>query len=200
MPEKKEVIFTDVFGEELFRIPSGQNLLIKELSGQQRVLSVHSGSNDLSACIGGKSWDTQQFVRHCASYGILYQPESPRAGDCLDWYELYQLPDVRNTGYCFRSYEHAKTVFNPKDYQRVYAGTLGRSTTNLETLFILHNQDDRPLARRIRSISVSDLIVTHRDGKSQTYYVNSIGFEVLPGVAERLAGLPKTPHPREQER
>ena len=58
MPEKKEVIFTDVFGEELFRIPSGQNLLIKELSGQQRVLSVHSGSNDLSACIGGKSWDT----------------------------------------------------------------------------------------------------------------------------------------------
>jgi hypothetical protein len=40
-----------------------------------------------------------------------------------------------------------------------------------------HNRDIRPFGRKMRSMSVSDIVVVTRAGEKHAYYVDSVGFE-----------------------
>ena len=47
----------------------------------------------------------------------------------------------------------------------------------LDSLYCLHNQENRPNGRKMRSLSVSDIIVTHAGGEAHAYYVEPIGYK-----------------------
>lgn len=73
-------------------------------------------------------------------------------------------------------YERAKKQFDPNDYRREYAYMLPKDM-NLEEVFSRHNADTRPFSMRMRSMSVSDVLVVNRGGKKTAYYVDNFGFQ-----------------------
>ena len=98
-------------------------------------------------------------------------------------YELFQLKDTaecRNLK--FRSFDHLSRLGVPvrgSHYNKVYSGTL-KSGENLDSVyerFNLYHPDDF----RGHSLSVSDVIVLHKDNRDQAYYyVDSFGFRQVP--------------------
>ena len=51
---------------------------------------------------------------------------------------------------------------------------------SLEDLWAKHNRDSRPFAHRMRSMSVSDIVVLTQGGKKTAYYADTIGFKEVP--------------------
>ncbi|MDO4650015.1 MAG: YodL domain-containing protein [Eubacteriales bacterium] len=69
-----------------------------------------------------------------------------------------------------------------QNYALVYSGNTGKGNSTEEVLeslyerFNLHHPDDF----RGHSLSVSDVIVLHEEGRDQAYYVDSFGFQQVP--------------------
>ena len=74
--------------------------------------------------------------------------------------------------------KHGCTV-SMEYYQDVYRGYLGPEDT-LYSLYYKFNQDDRPAATEMRSVTTSDVIVLHKNGEDHAYYVDSIGYVEVP--------------------
>ena len=51
---------------------------------------------------------------------------------------------------------------------------------SLENLWAKHNRDSRSFAHRMRSMSVSDIVVLTQGGKKTAYYADTIGFKEVP--------------------
>ena len=90
--------------------------------------------------------------------------------------ETYTAADV---DYYFRSYAAAKGKLRSADYQRSYAGMYAKGNS-LEDLWAKHNRDSRPFAHRMRSMSVSDIVVLTQGGKKTAYYADTFGFQEVP--------------------
>lgn len=101
-------------------------------------------------------------------------------------YEIYQsdCPD-----FTFLSWKYAKDKIDVAKYRQVYSGKM-YSWETLEKLYELHNTDSRPNARKMRSMSVSDIVVTHVRNNARAYYVDSIGFERVDNLLPELKKLP----------
>jgi hypothetical protein len=98
-------------------------------------------------------------------------------------YSLYQVnfegENVRD--FAFRPYDELQKdnlSVDAVNYSCVYSGRLeeGQSLDNIYERFNLH----RPLDFLGHSLSVSDVIVVHKDGNEQAYYVDSFGFKEVP--------------------
>lgn len=114
-------------------------------------------------------------------------------------YELFQLKDAPETReYRFESMEHLKRrglELTPDLYEKVYDGKLGASDTldSIYERFNLQHPDDF----RGHSLSVSDVIVLHENGKDTAHFVDSFGFTEIPEflnhdmalVDEKTSGL-----------
>ena len=93
-------------------------------------------------------------------------------------YQIYQLkedPSLRD--YRFLSLESMKKhglEFSPENYNLIYSGTVEAGTT-LDALYQRFNVD-RPEDFTGHSLSVSDVVAIHTNGKWQAWYVDSIGF------------------------
>lgn len=94
-------------------------------------------------------------------------------------YEIYQTPV--STPYCFRSFSEAMEAdFSQYDYNLKYCGEI--DITNraigyvLDEIFVKHNRGDRPNGKKMRSLSVSDVVVL--DG--HPYYCDSYGWSEIP--------------------
>ena len=59
-----------------------------------------------------------------------------------------------------------------------------------------HNRDDRPNAKTMRSVSVSDIIVTHKDNETHAFYVQPIGYKQVDNLLSELENA--TPSKAEQ--
>jgi len=103
--------------------------------------------------------------------------------DAGDRYGIYQIEDIRNTKYAYRPFEQAGTDFNRTDYKLMYTAQLDPNTT-LENLFTLHNRDNRPGGDKMRSMSLSDIVVMKRDGQVSAHYVDTSGFQPVPQFLE----------------
>ena len=70
---------------------------------------------------------------------------------------------------------------NKDDYELMYEGEVGefRGNATLEALFAQFN-NDRPDDFLGHSLSVSDVIVIHTDGKDTAYFCDSFGFTEMP--------------------
>ena len=116
--------------------------------------------------------------------GNTYVPGTPKISAEIGTYEIYQIPAIADVDYCFRSYEAAKGKLQNADYQRSYAGMFAKENS-LEHLWEKHNSDRRPFARRMRSMSVSDIVVLTQGGRKTAYYADTIGFKEVPEFLAR---------------
>lgn len=96
----------------------------------------------------------------------IYQirPDSP-AGV----FEFMGMDFVRQKGFEIRR----------EDFQEVYTGSLVPGTT-LEDLYVQFNGPKMPEDFTGHSLSVSDIVVIHKDGEDHAYYVDRFGYEEVP--------------------
>jgi hypothetical protein len=86
-------------------------------------------------------------------------------------YEIYQIRNIRETDYAFRSYDEAKDMLKKSDYKFVYTGD---EELGLDGLFEKFNISI-PCDFEGHSLSVSDVVVLN----GTAYYCDFIGWKVL---------------------
>lgn len=133
--------------------------------------------------IDGHVYGLAEFAQIQEREGAVFAPDYMRPEDACGVYEIYQIKDIGNTNYAFRSFEEARKTFDPLDYRRVYASMLAPGVT-LDELYALHNRDNRPFGDKIHSMSMSDIVIISRDGHSTAHYVDTFGFTVVPQFLE----------------
>ena len=111
----------------------------------------------------------------------VFQSNTPEEPDS-DRYEIYQLTaDPANAKLLFTSYDgvHADGMtINRSNYELKYSAPLTPDTT-LDSIYDQFNIN-RPADFTGHSLSVSDIVVLHRNGQDTAHYVDSIGFADLP--------------------
>ena len=102
-------------------------------------------------------------------------------------YGIYQI-ESRDVDYMFMPYAHAEGKIKRGDYELKMISTIPSNVKTVEDFFAIHNQDNRPAGKYMRSMSMSDVLVKKSDdGKVDAFYVNRTGFVYLPHFLE----LPK---------
>ena len=111
----------------------------------------------------------------------VFQSNTPEEPDS-DRYEIYQLTaDPANAKLLFTSYDgvHADGMtINRSNYELKYSAPLTPDTT-LDNIYDQFNIN-RPADFTGHSLSVSDIVVLHRNGQDTAHYVDSIGFADVP--------------------
>lgn len=179
----REVRFIDTKYNKYFSVPDGANIILTNFEGEKRILSCEY-IDDYHAQVGNAVYHICQFAEVMEAAGAIYRPEYSRSGDKADYYEVYQIRNLELTPYAFCSYESAKKNFNASDYQKVYQAMLSPEA-DLAELFIKHNRDERPFGRKMHSLSVSDVVVLHRNGKGKAFYIDDFGFKEAPKFLEK---------------
>ena len=135
--------------------------------------------DDCHVCIGNSAYHICEFAEMQERNGNTYVPSAPKISGEIGTYEIYQIPATADVDYYFRSYAAANGKLQSADYQRSYAGMYAKENS-LEDLWAKHNGDHRPFAHRMRSLSVSDIVVLTQGGKKTAYYTDSVGFKEVP--------------------
>ena len=92
-----------------------------------------------------------------------------REGSPAEAFEFMGMDYIRQMGMEIRQ----------EDYREVYAGALVPGTS-LEDLYIQFNGPKMPEDFTGHSLSVSDMVVVHRDGEDHAFYVDRFGYEEVP--------------------
>lgn len=183
--DKQLIRFIDSSYNELFNVPDGGNIVLTRFDGSKTALSC-TYIDDYHAKIGKNVYHICQFAELMEQNGAIYEPEHPREGDSYGSYEVYQIKDVGRVDYSFREYGEAKKHLRAADYQRVYACVLALPPS-LDELYTKHNRDSRPFGQKMRSMSVSDVLVIKENGRKKAYYVDSFGYQETPQFLKQLA-------------
>ena len=184
-PDKGErmIRFIDSEYHTLFTIKDGESIVITRFDGEKMVLPCKY-IDDCHVCVGNSAYHICEFAEMQERNGNTYVPSVPKISDEIDTYEIYQIPATADVDYCFRSYAAAKGKLQNADYRRSYAGMYAKENS-LEDLWAKHNSDRRPFARRMRSLSVSDVVVLTQAGKKTAYYADTFGFQEVPEFLAR---------------
>lgn len=110
-------------------------------------------------------------------------------------YEIYQ---TNNRDFVFRNYAYAKTRIKAADYKLVYSGQMER-WDEPEDIYIAHNQSNRPNVQKMRSVSISDIIVIHNRSETQAFYVDEYGYRQVDYLLPELENM-KQAEPEPYER
>jgi len=129
-----------------------------------------------------------------------------------DKYGIYQLKDNPELGqFYFSGTESLKRrgiikdnfdPIKPENYNLIYVGELAELSkdfkslqTQGDTLEALYKKFniDHPEDFKGHSLSVSDIVVLHEDGKNSAHYVDSFGFTGLPDFMRELEGAKEQP-------
>mgnify|MGYP000009430010 FL=1 len=179
-PNKDERVirFIDSEYHTLFTIKDGESIVINRFDGEKMVLPCKY-IDDCHVCVGNSAYHICEFAEMQERSGNTYVPSAPKISGEICTYEIYQIPATADVDYYFRSYAAAKRKLQSADYQRSYAGMYAKENS-LEDLWAKHNRDSRPFAHRMRSMSVSDIVVLTQGGKKTAYYTDSVGFKEVP--------------------
>ena len=129
-----------------------------------------------------------------------------------DKYGIYQLkdnPELRD--FHFAGTESLKRrgiikdnldAIKPENYNLVYVGELSELSKDfirlqtqgdkLEALYEKFNID-HPADYKGHSLSVSDIVVLHENGKNSAHFVDSVGFTMLPDFLREIEGRKTIP-------
>ena len=125
-----------------------------------------------------------------------------------DKYGIYQLKDNPELRYLhFEGTESLKKMgiikdnydaIKPENYNLIYTGELAELAEDypmlqtqgdkLEALYEKFNID-HPADYKGHSLSVSDIVVLHENGKNSAHFVDSFGFTGLPDFMRELEGV-----------
>ncbi len=175
--------FVDIHALDLFEIPDGARIQIIPMTGCSVTYPCYAIDRKHFK-LQDTIWHPIEFARQMARLGNLYRPESPGLSDVLDYYEVYQIPDRQNTDYGFGPLEQFLTRFKHEDYVKCYQGMLA-PVTELLDLYKFHNRNDRPFQDQMHPLCMGDMIITHREGKAQAFYVDAEGFPEVPQFLKR---------------
>ena len=106
-------------------------------------------------------------------------PEEPPEKDTFRIYQLKRGEDTRELQ--FESYDRLKEsgqTLNPDNYVKVYEAELSKGLS-LEDIYTRFNID-HPKDFYGHSLSVSDVVVLHKDGKDTAHYVDRLGYKEAP--------------------
>lgn len=106
-------------------------------------------------------------------------PEEPPEKDTFRIYQLKRGEDTRELQ--FESYDRLKEsgqILNPDNYVKVYEAELSKGLS-LEDIYTRFNID-HPKDFYGHSLSVSDVVVLHKDGKDSAHYVDRFGYKEAP--------------------
>ena len=156
-------------------------------------LASWSGSQDtkqLKACMDTIRRTAGEIIEEMDSFMAERMKElaaEKSAEQDTDLYTIYQIREGSPAGvfeFMGMDYIRQKGMeIRPEDYQEVYVGALVPGTT-LEDLYIQFNGPKMPEDFTGHSLSVSDIVVVHKDGEDHAYYVDRFGYEE---VSEFLA-------------
>ena len=176
--DKRVIRFIDSDYPTLFTIRDGESIVITRFDGEKLILPC-TYIDDYHTRIGSSVCHICEFAEMQERNGNLYVPSTPKISDEIGTYEIYQIPIIADADYCFRPYADARGKLQNADYQRSYAGMFAKENS-LEHLWAKHNSDRRPFACRMRSMSMSDIVVLTQAGKKTAYYADTIGFKEVP--------------------
>lgn len=88
-------------------------------------------------------------------------------------FKIYQIKDIKNTDYAFRSWENASEKFSFTDYKYVYQG----SSNSLDEIYMRFNIN-RPSDYNGHSLSASGIVLFG----NQYYYCDSFGWKDITEV------------------
>lgn len=175
MNDKASIMsFVDRKGNRLFEMLDGESLVFTNTEGKETKVECHRVDQNRIR-LNDVICSTVKFARWCHQHGVTFRPEFPSVLDCIDTYEIHQIPFAVKTPYRFRRFSDAELFFSASHYQKMYCGMLAKST-HPEELYLLHNQDNRPFGAKMHSLTVSDVVVLNRRGKRQALYVDTFGF------------------------
>lgn len=199
--QRRTIRFITPEYKDLFTLQDGESLKMRYMDGTTKTTPCFACSDGHHFYLGANQlFHICQFAEISRANGTTYAPANPHGGERGDTYEIYQLSRYSDADYRFADYEYAQDKIQAGDYRHVYSGMLDKDTT-LDTLYTLHNRDDRPFPRQMTSLSMSDIIITDKAGKRTAHYVDSFGFVELPGPFERsLSKARKSPKRTEPER
>ena len=187
-------------GRELFQVRDGQRVIETNADGTKRLRAVKN-IDVTHAYVGHYGCHIQQYADTNFKSGCYVVPEHPQPGDNLDKLQIFQI--TADTDYRFMRYSYAQDRIRAADYSSVYLANLPRDY-DLEKCFREFNAPSRPCSRRMRSLSVSDIVVLEQGGKEQALYVDSVGFQdvshLLPELHELAAQRQKEQVHEEPER
>ena len=155
---------------------------------------------DATLVAGYQAWQ-KNFNRHVkkGERGIrILAPAPYRIKEERD--KLKDIPEMRQ--FQFAGTESLKRrgiikdnldAIKPENYNLVYVGELfelqGRTqSATLEAVYEKFNID-HPADYKGHSLSVSDIVVLHEDGKNSAHFVDSFGFTGLPDFMRELEGI-----------
>lgn len=175
MNDKASIMsFVDRKGNRMFEMLDGESLIFTKTDGQETKVECHRVDQNRIR-LHDVICSTVKLARWCHQHGVTFRPEFPSVLDCIDTYEIHQIPFAVKTPYRFRRFSDAELFFSASHYQKMYCGMLAKST-HPEELYLLHNQDNRPFGAKMHSLTVSDVVVLNRRGKRQALYVDTFGF------------------------
>ena len=175
---KRRIRFIDPEYNTLFYIPDGASIVMTRMDGSS-VIRPCTYIDDYHTLVSSNVYHICEFAEMQERSGNTYVPRTPKISAEIGTYEIYQIPATADVDYYFRPYAEAKGKLQNADYQRSYAGMFAKENS-LEHLWAKHNSDHRPFARRMHSMSVSDIVVLKQGGKKTAYYTDSIGFKEVP--------------------
>jgi len=171
----RQIRFIDSDYNTLFHVPDGGSVILTSFDDKNQKLLCRY-IDDVHAMIGGSTYHICEFAEIAERNGSVYAPEHPQEGDICDTYTIYQIRDTRAVPYSYEPFSVAKAKLRMSDYARAYRGVLAPKVT-LDKLFAKHNRDSRPFGQRMRSMSVSDVVVLNQGEEEKAFYVDRFGFE-----------------------
>ena len=152
-------------------------------------LASWSGSQDtkqLKACMDTIRRTAGEIIEEMDAFMAERMKElaaEKSAEQDTDRYTIYQIREGSPAGvfeFMGMDYIRQKGMeIRQEDYQEVYVGALVPGTT-LEDLYIQFNGPKMPEDFTGHSLSVSDIVVVHKDGEDHAYYVDRFGYEEVP--------------------
>ena len=164
-------------------------------------LASWSGSQDtkqLKACMDTIRRTAGEIIEEMDSFMAERMKElaaEKSAEQDTDLCTIYQIREGSPAGvfeFMGMDYIRQKGMeIRPEDYQEVYVGALVPGTT-LEDLYIQFNGPKMPEDFTGHSLSVSDIVVVHKDGEDHAYYVDRFGYEEVPEFLATAQAQEKT--------
>ena len=118
-------------------------------------------------------------------YGIYQLKHNPE----LDHLRFEGTESLKRMGITKDNFD----VIKPENYELIYVGELSelQEQTQGETLEAIYEQFNiaHPEDYRGHSLSVSDIVVLHQNGKNSAHFVDSFGFTRLPDGMQTLEGV-----------
>ena len=128
----------------------------------------------------------REYAAEAAAYAqtpaaIVEQAQAAQ-GEPVGSFSIYQLKDGNETLDCrfepLDSIHRNGLSVKPENYELVYEAPL-TTKDNLESIYTRFNVD-RPADFTGHSLSVSDIVVLHQDGKDTAHYCDRAGFSEVP--------------------